>query len=285
MYYYIHEPYYFVPRSESIQHYLWNNQETTSNAQFSEYYPQSPIRTHSFYPSYYPGHYQYHHNEWIYGDIDNGYTGTTVNDINNSEIYRQYLITSPEYYQHLEPYFNSTNLIYQDPYQYQQETGTEWFPTIYHNEPGLRPTTEKKMKLLLDQTFTYGWSHSGVQSWGANWGVNAVNQASEQIRDSIARMVNLKQLETFTKKNIKSALDVESIQDKTSSSIKIGWKQAKSSTEQMNWVNQNNFLIDVSDVKIVPGTMWSKTEKDWLGRRKWNASATMEYRLRIWGIA
>lgn len=146
-------------------------------------------------------------------------------------------------------------------------------------------TQGTRMKLMLDQTFTYGWSHSGVQSWGANWGIHAVNQAAEQIRTSIAMMVNLQQLEVFTGKDLKSAIDVAGSEGMESSSIKIGWKKDMSTTEQMNWINRNNFLIDVSDVRIVPGTMWSKTETDWQGRRSWKASATMQYRLRIWGRA
>ncbi|WP_257147985.1 hypothetical protein [Bacillus cereus] len=88
MYYYIHEPYYFAPTSESIQHYLWNNRETTSNGQFSEYYPQYLIRTYSLYPSYDPCHY--HHNEW-FEEWDNGYNETILIDINNLEINQQRL--------------------------------------------------------------------------------------------------------------------------------------------------------------------------------------------------
>ncbi|HFK1441926.1 hypothetical protein [Bacillus cereus] len=88
MYYYIHEPYYFAPTSESIQHYLWNNRETTSNGQFSEYYPQYLIRTYSLYPSYDPCHY--HHNEW-FEEWDTGYNETIVPENNYLEINQQRL--------------------------------------------------------------------------------------------------------------------------------------------------------------------------------------------------
>ncbi|MGG3799961.1 hypothetical protein [Metabacillus fastidiosus] len=215
--------------------------------------PRPPYYYPPYYPPYYyPPHYPYYPYYPSYG------------------------------YQYPQRHFDSTDLLYEDQFEYQQGTGTELSETIYHDEPGSR---QQGMKLLLDQPFTYGWSHSGVQSWGGNWQQNAVNQAAEQIRNSIGMMVNLKQLESFTKKDLKSALDVAGATSKISSSMKIGWKQDKSSTEQTNWVNQNNLLIDVSDVRIVPGTAWSKTEVNWKGERKWKASATMQYRLRIWGKA
>ena len=203
----------------------------------------------------------------------------------NRNIYStpHYLVT-PQYY--CQPHPNSSpDLWYRDPCECQQGTDTEWSTTAYHNEPELEPITERAMKLLADVTSTYGWNHEGHQSWGGRWGIRAVNEATEEIRNTVARMVNLKQLETFTKKDLKSSLDVAGAKGKDSASIKIGWAQSKSSTDQMNWINQNNFLIDVRDVHIVPGTDWSKTTKDWTGKRRWQASALMQYRLLIWGNA
>lgn len=195
-----------------------------------------------------------------------------------------YFVTPQYYYQ---PHTNSSpDLWYRNPDEYQQGTDTEWSTAIYHNESELElePITERRMELLLDVTSTYGWSHKGHSSWGGNWGVRAVNEATEEIRNTVARMVNLKQLETFTQKDLKSSLDVAGAKGKDSASIKIGWAQSKSSTEQMNWINQNNFLIDVRDVSIIPGTSWTKTKKDpWTGKGKWEASARMQYRLLIWG--
>jgi len=204
----------------------------------------------------------------------------------NRNIYSipHYFVT-PQYYYHLQPYPNSTNLLYRDPCEYQQGTDTEWSATIYNDEPELRSIDERRMKLLLNETFTYGWSHRGAQSWGAKWGIRAVNEATEEIQDSIARMVNLKQLETFTKKDLKSSLDIAGAKDKDSASIKIGWAENKSPIEQMNWVNQNNLLVDIRDVEIVPGTDWSTPKNDWMGSHVWKASALMRYRLLIWGNA
>ncbi|WP_257149848.1 hypothetical protein [Bacillus cereus] len=90
MYYYIHEPYYFVPRSESIQHYIWNNQETTPNSQFNEYYPQYLIRTYLLYPSYDTCHYSQHNNEW-FEEWHNRYNENILTNINNLEINQQRL--------------------------------------------------------------------------------------------------------------------------------------------------------------------------------------------------
>ena len=200
----------------------------------------------------------------------------------NHNIYStpNYFVT-PQYYYHLYPYPNSTELLYRDPCEYQQGTNTEWSATIYHDEPELRITAERRMKLLLDKPFTYRWAYRGGQSWGANWKRKAVNNATEQIRTSIAKMVNLKQLEVFTKSDLKSLLDVSATKGKDSALVKIGWAEDKSTTEQVNWVNQNNLLIDVRDVEIVPGTEW--IHKNWLGSHTWKVSATMQYSLRIYG--
>lgn len=82
MYYYVQEPYYYVPRSGPIQNHLWSGQEITQKDQFSEYYPQYPVRTYSLNPSYYPWHYHHHDGEWGYGGWSekwhNGYNGTTL---------------------------------------------------------------------------------------------------------------------------------------------------------------------------------------------------------------
>jgi hypothetical protein len=143
-------------------------------------------------------------------------------------------------------------------------------------------TAHAEMKLLLElKSQEYGWGHSGHASWGGNWGVRAKNEALEQIRTKIASMVNLKELETFTKKDLKKDLNLEG--DK-SGKAKIGLSDSKSNEEKLKWVNENNFLIEVSDVSIKPGTEYTRTRGGGPGRsRSWSASATMLYTLRIYG--
>ena len=139
------------------------------------------------------------------------------------------------------------------------------------------------MGLLLETTGEYGWSHKGHDSWGDNWGVNACNEALEQIRGRIREMVNLRELETFSNSNLKNSLGIDGAVAKDSASLKIATSYDKSDQEQVHWVNENNFLVDVANVRIKPGTGWTDTSQDWQGRRKWEASATMQYDLRIYG--
>ena len=140
------------------------------------------------------------------------------------------------------------------------------------------------MELVLElSNREYGWGHSGVESWGGNWHARAKNEALEQIRTRIASMVNMKELETFTGTDIKRELDAEGAKGKDSASIKIGYSEGKSEQEKLRWVNENNFLIDISDVSIKPGSDWTKTKKPFGKPRTWQASATMVYALRIYG--
>ena len=139
------------------------------------------------------------------------------------------------------------------------------------------------MKLLHEGTFEYGWGHSGVSSWGSNWHVRACNEALEKIRRAVAKMVNLKELETFVKKDLKGSAGFEGSSGEDSSSIKISASGDKSTEERERWVNQNNYLIDIKNVRIKPGSDWTQSEKNWKGERTWKASATMFCDLQIYG--
>ncbi len=140
------------------------------------------------------------------------------------------------------------------------------------------------MKLLYEGTFEYGWSHSGITSWGANWHVNACNIALEQIRRRVASMVNLKELEAFVKTDLKRDIAGEGSESEDSSSFKISHSENKSNEWKENWVNENNYLIDVKNVRIKSGTDWADGEDNRpFGGRTWNASATMECDLQISG--
>ncbi|MFC1836695.1 hypothetical protein ACFL2Q_18550 [Thermodesulfobacteriota bacterium] len=144
-------------------------------------------------------------------------------------------------------------------------------------------TESHRMRLLLDITGEYGWSHKGHESKGGNWGRWACNQSLEQIRGRIASMTNLQELESFTSRDLKNSVDAAGKFSSDSVEIKIAGKHAMSSVDQSRWVNRNNLLIDVGDVRIKPGTDWTKTSQNWKGERSWEASATMLYRLRIFG--
>lgn len=139
------------------------------------------------------------------------------------------------------------------------------------------------MKLLHEAPFEYGWKHSGVESWGKHWHRRAVAVAYEQIRAKIASMVNLKELERFTKKDLSGKLGVTSTSTQDSSSLGVEFGGNKSDEERLRLVKENFFLVDVRNVRIKPGTDWSKTRDHWLRGRSWKASAVMLCDLLIYG--
>jgi hypothetical protein len=154
------------------------------------------------------------------------------------------------------------------------------------NTTNLESEEAKTLELLLELSGReYGWFHSGIESWGSNWHVKAKNVALEEIRTRVASMVNLKELETFTNTDIKHDLEAEGTKDKSSTSIKIGYSEGRSEEDKLRWVNENNFLIDISDVNIKPGSDYTKTRKPFGKPRTWEASATMTYTLHIYGKA
>jgi hypothetical protein len=139
--------------------------------------------------------------------------------------------------------------------------------------------------LLFSDTSEYGWHHKGVRSWGSNWGTRAVNEALEQIRTRIASMVNLKELEVELKKSGSKGFDLSGGSTKKGDlNGKIALSSSKSSEQRTIWVNENNYLVDVNNVRIKPGTEWTKTEKSLDGKRRWEASATMLYDVEIYGL-
>ena len=140
------------------------------------------------------------------------------------------------------------------------------------------------MKQLYEGTFEYGWSHKGVKGWGANWHRHARNIALEQIRKKIATMVNLKELETLAKKDLKQSLIGKGSKGKTGDSISISLSKDKSKEDQVRWLNENNYLIDIKNVQIIAGTDYTKsTDERPLRGRTFMASATMQVDLRIYG--
>lgn len=140
-------------------------------------------------------------------------------------------------------------------------------------------------RLLYRGSSEFGWSHSGVRSWGGNWGVRAQNEALEQIKTRIASMVNLRQLDEFTHSNLTRKIDASGQYSEAIVSGKISLAESKDATSQSRWVNGNNFLIDVRNVRIKPGTDYSKTHDGgpFGGGRSWEASATMIYDYEVYG--
>eukprot|EP00921_Rhytidocystis_pertsovi_P017919 GHVQ01028143.1.p1 GENE.GHVQ01028143.1~~GHVQ01028143.1.p1 ORF type:complete len:278 (-),score=11.21 GHVQ01028143.1:366-1199(-) len=140
-------------------------------------------------------------------------------------------------------------------------------------------------QLLYRGTSEFGWSHSGVQGWGSSWGRRARNEALGQIQRRIASMVNLGELNTFTKRDNNQAIKSAGKGTYGYGEGKLAWASSKSSVDQQRWVNRNNFLIDVSNVRIKPGTDYSKTRGGSFPsfKRSWHASATMIYNYAIYG--
>ncbi len=123
-----------------------------------------------------------------------------------------------------------------------------------------------------------------MKSWGSGWETAAVSDALGKIQTNIASMVNLGQLETFTRKDISTSISGEYTYPK---SVKIAFSQNKSSADATKWVNANNLLINVKNVRIKPGTAYTKTTQEppppfGSGARQWKAWATMLYTYEIW---
>lgn len=133
------------------------------------------------------------------------------------------------------------------------------------------------MKKLLDlKDCEYGWSHNGVKSWGKNWPTRAETEALEQIRNTIKAMVNLGELETFTKSDVSHNLGLE----KSKTGFKIALGDSMNEEERVRWLNKNNFLVDVGNVRATK--QWSDSHYD-MGKRSWKATATMLYDVRLYG--
>ncbi|PFB89778.1 hypothetical protein CN273_00065 [Bacillus thuringiensis] len=70
----------------------------TQNYNLNENYPLYPFRTYSLYTSYYPSNFYYYHDELIYWGSSENYLNkhneTTLININNSEIKRQWPLPS-----------------------------------------------------------------------------------------------------------------------------------------------------------------------------------------------
>jgi hypothetical protein len=66
---------------------------------------------------------------------------------------------------------------------------------------------------------------------------------------------------------------------------KIGFADRMDTATQSRWINGNNFLIKVGNVRVKPGSAYTKTrdEGPFGGGRSWEASATMVYDYEIWG--
>ena len=143
---------------------------------------------------------------------------------------------------------------------------------------------QEEMPLALQlNNLQYGWSHSGVRTWGSRWEVRAKNEALEKIRRDVAKMVNLQQLETFTRSDIQKQIG---LQGGETGSGKLDFSEGKSKEAREKWINENNYFIDVSNIRVKPGTAWTRTRVSggpFGGRRSWRASATMLYDLRIYG--
>ncbi len=151
---------------------------------------------------------------------------------------------------------------------------------------GLSAATEGRaeMERLLETKAQYAWNHEGHASMGSGWGSWAENRAHGQICTHIASMVNLGQLENFVNSNSSQNIDFEHYEG-LQTGMKIGIGNDKSKEEWQRWINRNNLLIVVDDVKIIPGTSGTKTwQEGWpSNKRHWKAWATMRYSLRIYG--
>ena len=138
-------------------------------------------------------------------------------------------------------------------------------------------------ELLYRGTARYGWSHKGVESWGGNWQVRAKNEALEAIRTRIASMVNWQQFYEFTGKNHASDFSGSGWGTAGAGGGSIKYAQSMNRTQQQQWVNRNNYLIDILSIRAVPGTAYSKTTSKH-GKRKWIASLQLEYTYAIYGL-
>jgi hypothetical protein len=153
-----------------------------------------------------------------------------------------------------------------------------------------KTSVEEKFDLLLEENgLEYGWDYDGNKSWGGKWQRRAVSQANNEIRNAIADMANLEQFERFTEVDIQRKLETQGkgnySQAKAEGGHELGVKydDGKKKTNKEWRKYRNNFIVVVDNVRIKPGTAWSKTEKNWKQERSWEASATVLYDVRIYG--
>ena len=138
--------------------------------------------------------------------------------------------------------------------------------------------------ILYEGTAEYGWSHSGSQSWGGNWTANARNIVISKIRKEIGSMVNLRQLDSYVGKNVSRSITGAGRGTYGYGEGSLSYVGGKSSVQKQRWLNGNNYLIDVANVRLKPGTAYSKTKGDFWGNSKsWDASATFLYDYRVYG--
>lgn len=129
----------------------------------------------------------------------------------------------------------------------------------------------------------FGWNHSGNASWGSNWHAKARNVALEQIRKQIEIMATIKEFKSWTKETSSRGISFDFARGKESSKIKGDWKFEGGRESKVEWIKANNFIVHVGNVRIKPGTDWTKTSSSTFGGRRWEASATMLYDLQIIG--
>lgn len=136
-------------------------------------------------------------------------------------------------------------------------------------------------KLIYRGTSEYGFSRS---SHAPTLQREAVVMAQEQIRNRINQMTNIAQFSSFAKQNVTKNLDVSGSYAKVIASGQVKYGTSSTSESATSWIaNGNNWLIVVTDVRIKPGTWYSKTEKNWKGERSSKAGAVMLYDYAVYG--
>ncbi|MGB3218653.1 MAG: hypothetical protein WBD79_14740, partial [Anaerolineae bacterium] len=117
------------------------------------------------------------------------------------------------------------------------------------------------IELLCQKSGEQSWYHKGHARWD-NWEVAACNEALDQIRGRVNQSMNLRQLETFTNSNLRDSLGVGLDVSDDSVSFKLATSEDRNNQAYVSWVNANNFLVEVANVRIKPGSAWSRLQQN-----------------------
>jgi hypothetical protein len=136
-------------------------------------------------------------------------------------------------------------------------------------------------RLIYRGSSEYGFNRS---SHAPTLQQEAVVMAMEQIRGSIDGMTNISQFTQFSKHNVTQDIDTSGSYAKVVASGRVKYSKTSNSEADNNWIrNGNNWLVVVSNVRIKPGTWYSRTETNWKGERSSKAGAVMLYDFAVYG--
>lgn len=144
------------------------------------------------------------------------------------------------------------------------------------------PSRRTAGRLIYSSTaaeYGYSWTGHAPQSSG-----EAIVRAHNEIGNRIDTVANISQLSSMTKRNITQNIDTSASYSKIVASGRVKYDKSESGEAFQQWTrNQNYWMVLVKNVRIKPGTWYSRTEKNWKGERTSKAGAIMLYDFAVYG--